>query len=322
MSNDWVSAILAWGQQAIDGEPIEVDRLGREQLFVAIEESLNAKERPADVELKGIRSSVISPFISVPLSGGLDSLVAYERAVDENLFVAPFYVALNTPYREAEEHALSQLRIKHTRIDFSIWPERWEPYKTGWKHILPLRNLLIIMSIAQLQSNVPTRIWLGATEGEIPITGGDKSQKFFRAVESLLNVLPTRHEIEFPLRHETKSDIVTGWIKSGKDPKRLLLTITCQDPQGGVACGACHACFNRWVALLNNGLDEPLVYNPLGVPANQLKVQQFEHALSEGNFDTWSERRILQTLYAWYSANKSTRLAQVADQLGKQVDLG
>jgi hypothetical protein len=55
--------------------------------------------------------------------------------------------------------------------------------------------------------------------------------------------------------------------------------------------------------MTNNSIKEDLINDPRSVPANQEKVEKFKQALRIKDFDTWSERRILQTLSAWYDGN-------------------
>lgn len=315
MRNDWVAAIRAWGQNAIDDKQLFMDYPGRDELFEAVLESLRAKENDRPVVPEDFSIFAKPPLILIPLSGGLDSLVAYERALEKSDDVRAFYVDMRTPYASDELHALGHLGIPFTFIDHGDWPQRWAPYETRWQHILPLRNLLIIMSIAKEEGLRPAQIWLGATEGEIPPHKGDKSLKFFLAAQRLLDTLPVKHTLEFPLRYETKSELVKWWIDSGRDVDRLLKTITCQNPMHGLACGACHACFNRWVALTNNALYEELAVDPVSVEANQIKIKKFEEALAIRDFDTWGRRRILQSLSAWYEATNDSRLIDVERDL-------
>lgn len=296
--NDWISQVLAWGQSAIDGDPLVFDSLGaRSALFVAVREALEAKEAPEGKELRVFTREVTTSLTLVPLSGGLDSLVAFERARRLGETRA-FYVALNTPYRDIEMRALHRIEPTTQLLNFSDWPERWVPYKTAWKHILPLRNLLIILAVARAAGDRPGMIWLGATAGEIPFKGGDKSLRFFDAVDTLLNTFPVKHMLEFPLRHETKSDLVAWWLREGLSVDRLLATVTCQAGTE-IPCGACHACFNRWVAMTNNDLSEPLLTDPHTVEDNVRKVRLFSEALDAKDFEVWSESRIRQTLEAW-----------------------
>ncbi len=314
--NDWAGAIRHWGQVAIDDGTLYLDRHRRASLFDSVIESLRAKENEKETVTADFREQSFKPLVLIPLSGGLDSLIAYERAVEQHADVLAFYVKLNTPYAQDELYALDRLEIEYQVIDHGDWPQRWAPYATRWQHILPLRNLLIIASVAQEVGIRPGEIWLGATEGEIPLSGGDKSLKFFKTVDTILASLPVAHSLEFPLRQETKSDLVAWWISSGRSRRRLLTTITCQAPIDGLACGACHACFNRWIALTNSGLHENLVSDPTGIPANQLKITKFEGVLGQGDFEVWSERRVLQSLSAWYAAKNDPRLHSIMARLG------
>lgn len=304
--NLWLDMIMRWGQDAIDGRPIRVDSAGsRQQLFVAVLESLAAKEAPPGLTIEPFAGHR-NPLIGVPLSGGLDSLVAYEMAREARFDVRPFYVKLNTPYVEAEMAAIKKIGIDVTLIDLGDWPRRWKPYQTEWQHILPLRNLAIIAAIAEKLDDEPGEIWLGATEGEIPIKGGDKSVRFFDAADTVLDTFPIKHTLRFPLKNLTKTDLVRWWIQKDKPIEQLTATITCQSPQAGRACGTCHACFNRWVAMSNNGIDEQMVFEPHTVQKNAEKVAAMQQALNDHEFGTWSERRIIQTLQAWARAVKST----------------
>lgn len=297
MTNSWVDKIKEWGQDSVDNKPLMLHTFGRNQLFESVIESFKPKENTRELELGAFPTS---KCVAIPLSGGLDSVVAYEMGKDAGHEMRPYYVKLRTPYAALELRALNTLGYDVTLIDHSDWPARWEPYKTRWQHILPGRNLLIIMSVAEAVSDRPVEIWLGATEGEIPLTGGDKSVRFFSATGRVLASLPVVHALRFPLKEMTKSDLVEWWINSGRDPADLLKTVTCQ---GGTdaPCGACHACFNRWIALRNNAISETMLADPRTVKSNAEKVAQFEAALASRSFDTWSERRIMQTLSAWYA---------------------
>ena len=295
-NNTWVNKILEWGQAAVDGKPIWLDQDGREHLFVPVLESLYAKEYKGDLDIRipGER------LIIVPLSGGLDSLVAYSRAVESGEETRAYYVALNSTYREAELHALSEMGMSFRYLDYSFFPQGWKPYETSWAHIMPLRNLLVICAIAESVSDRSGKLWLGATEGEIPDQGGDKSLRFFEATSFILDSFPIKHKLQFPLRYETKTDLVTWWLETNHSVDILLKSITCQDPTPTfMACGACHACFNRWVAFRNNDLKEPMVTDPKSVQKNADKVEQFRAAMERSDYSTWSRRRMEQTLSAW-----------------------
>jgi len=303
--NSWLDQVMAWGQAAIDEKPIVLDSHGgRAQYFVAVEESLHAKEHVQELTIKQTARDVSQRLIAVPLSGGMDSLFAYERAMEEfPATVRAFYVKLNSPYAEAELRALHTLKLDFEVLDYSHWPERWVPYKTAWRHILPLRNLAIILAIAE-ELDSPAEIWLGATHGEIPPVGGDKSMRFFDAVDTILDTYPIKHTLKFPLRSDTKTDLVHWWIESDRSREVLLRTVTCQALVDGQACGRCHACFNRWVALSNNGIQEVMLSDPASQLANAQKVVLMEEAQRQKDYSQWSEKRILQTLSAWYRVHQ------------------
>lgn len=302
MPNNWVSKIQEWGQAAIDDKEVVLDMAGRLALFGAVKESLAAKENTNPVDIVNPKYEAYTKRVLLPYSGGLDSYIAYWRAKDLQHDVTAYMVRLNTPYADLEMEAAESLDADFEVIDMGDWPERWKPYKTRWQHILPLRNLLIILAIASHDGGMPGEIWLGATSGEIPDKGGDKSLEFFEAADKILATLPVRHVLRFPLRYETKTDLVAWWLKSGRDPEELKKTITCQAGTP-LPCGACHACFNRWVAMTNNGITEKSLKNPKSVPANAEKVVKFREALEKRDFSVWGEQRIKQTLSAWEKSN-------------------
>lgn len=301
--NTWVAKVLEWGQAAIDEEEIVLDQSGRNDLFVAVRESLVPKENTETVNIIDPKYEDYKKRVLLPFSGGLDSYIAYTRAVDNGYDVIAYAVKLNTPYAKLEMDAIDRLGVPHVMIDHGHWPRRWEPYKTRWQHILPLRNLLIIAAVAEADGGLPAEIWLGATAGEIPDTGGDKSIRFFEAADRILSTMPVKHTLKFPLSGETKTDLVAWWISKGKDPEELKKTITCQAGTE-IACGECHACFNRWVALSNNCIKEKYNKPPRSVPANEEKVRLFREALANKDFSVWGEKRIIQTLNAWENTDE------------------
>jgi 7-cyano-7-deazaguanine synthase in queuosine biosynthesis len=300
--NTWSAKILEWGQAAIDDKEIVLDQSGRVDLFVAVRESLIPKENTELLNIIDPKYESYKPRVLLPFSGGLDSYIAYTRAVDNDYDVIAYAVKLNTPYAEREMKAIDLLGVPHIMLDHSGWPRRWEPYKTRWQHILPLRNLLIITAIAEADGGLPAEIWLGATAGEIPEVGGDKSVRFFETADRILRTMPVRHTLKFPLSNETKTELVAWWIAKGKDPDELRKTVTCQTGTL-VPCGECHACFNRWVAMSNNGIKELMIKDPKTVTTNIEKVRKFREALDSRDFSVWSEKRILQTLNAWENSN-------------------
>ena len=91
-----------------------------------------------------------------------------------------------------------------------------------------------------------------------------------------------------PFFEMTKTDMVSWYINRGEDPKLLLATRSCfgilHDP-----CGKCGACFRRWVALTNNGLEEEYVY-PIteweGIPhyIEKMKAGQYDPKRTEETF--------------------------------------
>jgi hypothetical protein len=53
----------------------------------------------------------------------------------------------------------------------------------------------------------------------------------------------------------TKTEMVKWYLGAGLDPQILISTRSCYSP-GDNRCGACSACFRRWVAFTNNDISE------------------------------------------------------------------
>lgn len=302
MRNTWVDKIQEWGQAAIDDQDVILDQSGRIDVFEAVRESLVPKENTVAPSIVDPKYESYKKRALVPYSGGLDSYIACHRAIAMGYDLTAYYVNLKTTYARLELEACESLDVDFEYIEHGNWPQGWKPYTTRWQHILPLRNLLIVTTVASHDGGMPGEIWLGATAGEIPASGGDKSLRFFEAAERILETFPVRHKLKFPLANETKTDLVAWWLSTGRDPEILRKTITCQ---GGtdIPCGECHACFNRWVAMTNNGIEEKTLKDPRVVESNTKKISLFREALVNRDFSVWGEKRILQTLNAWEKMN-------------------
>src|SRR3989304_665732 len=77
--------------------------------------------------------------------------------------------------------------------------------KDNWSHILPGRNLLFIAQVAELHPCDPVDIYFAATNGEMPLVGGDKSLSFLTMVNNLLH--PFGKKVRTPIADYTKTDL-------------------------------------------------------------------------------------------------------------------
>jgi 7-cyano-7-deazaguanine synthase in queuosine biosynthesis len=197
-------------------------------------------------------------------TGGLDSVCAY--------------------------YLLGEPRCVHVNLDGKTWNDAWNAHddlgipvefaESRWDrdthaptsedgHI-PLRNL----HLATVGALYGDRVILGAVRGE---SSPDKSDKFLRAASKALTAASKGRtiKVEAPLKHMTKRQLVAALITHvGEKRGREIVASTrsCYSlyhPR----CGACMACFRRWVALSLNGIHE-----------------QHENPPWEWGVPTWGER--------------------------------
>ena len=99
-------------------------------------------------------------------------------------------------------------------------------------------------------------VYFGALEGEIKEKlGGDKSRKFIELMRREYSKLPFPFTLELPLENMTKDDLVDFAQKElGLSSDYLRKTVTCFDGAQR-QCGKCQACFRRYCAFFNAGID-------------------------------------------------------------------
>jgi 7-cyano-7-deazaguanine synthase in queuosine biosynthesis len=243
-----------------------------------IGESLKAKENPTVIKF-------VKPSNSwaIPVSGGLDSTLAYFLANKPGLI--PIYVNHGQPYAERELKVLRNLSIKH------VWEKIKLPEVEGdWKHIFPLRNFYIF-KVAAAYTN--TGIIFAALDGEIPRKGGDKSQRFLSLCRQYFNL-----KIETPFAKCGKSDIIKLLKKDTryKDRYREIVSQTYSCFKGEeIHCGECRACLRKFIACKQNDIDLEFQKNPLD---NKEMIERYKEvmlkALQEKDYSLYSKRRCLE----------------------------
>lgn len=197
-------------------------------------------------------------------SGGLDSFLAWEL-LHHHYTTTNVFVDVGQKYLQKERQAVQRLadaiqgfplvHVKAANLSAFELPSG----------IIPNRNAHLILAAA----TVAERIALGVLKGEI---NSDKSQPFFFAMEFMLNIanrgqywngsVGKKYEVFSPLRDKTKSEAIADYLRRGKDPGLLHLTVSCYAADGE-RCGRCPSCFKRWVAMVNNGLHEAYDSPPL-----------------------------------------------------------
>ncbi len=276
------------------------------EMQMMAEDMFNVPECPMeDTKFKYHRGCTIA----VPVTGGLDSTVLYLRATEEVYqrrfrdgsdvvdfwMVAPYYVYFGQPYAAKETIAIESFTMPGTHI--LLGHGKIADETKYWKHIIPGRNLYVLSLIAEHMQG--GEIWFGAVDGEMPLTGGDKSRYFIGAVNRLFSKLPYPVTVETPLEKETKTDLVKWWLDNGYSKEMLDKTVSCFHPEEQ-HCGACQACLRKWIAYTNNGLTlETTVPVKKGCVEFITKYRNLMGtAVRDRNFMHYSERRCIQTLAA------------------------
>ena len=202
----------------------------------------------------------------VLVSGGLDSYVAYFEAVrrfgaDE---VEGLFIDYGQPYLKRERSAINALfspwnvrKISVPLVELQRRPTPEDPEIYG-------RNLLL----AFYGSLLAKRVWLSSLESEVQVRPGtwDHGPIFSHAASSLFSLIfqSVRPEtiVESPWADKTKSQVLSYALNDlNLHENGLNLTVSCY-AGSALPCGECKACFKRWVAFANNGLEEKFMSHP------------------------------------------------------------
>lgn len=187
-------------------------------------------------------------------SGGVDSFALWHLLGQP----APVYVRLGHKYEAAELQTIERLQqsVPALRVRVVDGPQVGKTEQRDG-HI-PHRNLLLVTTVAALYQ--PDVVYLGALRGE---TSRDKSRHFLGQATRLLSFAehaPLR--VEAPARGWTKTQLVRRFLRDfPQQVEALGVTRSCY-AASDLPCGRCMACFRRWVAMSNNGIQEEYETNP------------------------------------------------------------
>lgn len=210
-------------------------------------------------------------------SGGMDSFIAWEYLNRP----ATLYVDLQHRYAKQEMDAIIDT-IPWTIIDKRLSLKDQEDKDA---HI-PMRNAFLLM-IASFYNN---DIVLVVQKGEMTIP--DRSDKFFQSFGSWLSWMNnTTMKISTPFADMTKTQMVTWYLDSNLPIEMLLRTRSCFS-NTSTPCGACAACFRRWVALQNNGLHENYLLPMLQWDG----VKEYVTKMEQGKYDEMRTKETMQAL--------------------------
>lgn len=180
----------------------------------------------------------------VLFSGGMDSLIAWEYLGRPDRL----YVKMNHKYQDEELRQIRELSLPGKLIVADL--SELGKYEKDDAEI-PLRNLYLSMIAVNLGY---VDIWLSIQKDEMSIP--DRTISFMNKASDLLSVLRgSIVHVRTPFEFMDKVDMVTWYIDKGKDIDVLKNTWACYFPVNGKPCGGCGACFRRYVAFKENGLD-------------------------------------------------------------------
>ncbi len=180
-------------------------------------------------------------------SGGLDSYIAWHYLKKPRTV----FFALGHKY-SAWELVSVHKTIPNTMVDFSLDLGKTEQDDA----FIPLRNLYLAMGGTKYGDTIN----LVVQRGERDLR--DRSPVFFEDVSQMLSSLSKKLiVVKTPFADITKSEMVRWYIEEYKgDPQDLLKTRSCYSTLPG-PCGRCAACFRRWVAFKNNGIEEVTIHD-------------------------------------------------------------
>lgn len=198
-------------------------------------------------------------------SGGLDSLCAAWLLKPDVLL----FLKHGQRYESAESAAITWLQRRGQLPPQSQVVESTALQLGQFERpdaIIPMRNLLFV-TVASLYGET---VYLSAVDGDRSL---DKSKPFFIHSSDLLTYLygpqhwcePRNIQVAAPFHHMTKTDMVRHYLQAGAPAAALLTGLSCYDMDKHEArsarpCGICKACFRKWVALQNNGVEIPAGY--------------------------------------------------------------
>jgi hypothetical protein len=210
------------------------------------------------------------------LLSGLDSYIAWHFEGQPQTL----YCALGHRYQSKEEQWISELvpsTIREHTLNLGLWEEP-DAY-------IPMRNAFLVMVAAKYSDH----IILTVQKGELSLP--DRSPPFMHFASGLTSYLNDRNiSITSPFLHMTKTEMVRWYLDQGLPVANLLKTVSCYSGEDK-PCGRCNACFRRWVAFTNNGIEEAYQHNILEYEGIPIYLKKMKDGIYE-------EQRVNETLNA------------------------
>jgi 7-cyano-7-deazaguanine synthase in queuosine biosynthesis len=192
-------------------------------------------------------------------SGGFDS-VLQEWMINPDILL---YVDMHTSYSQRELEALDRLPARYQR-KLVIKDLPLGEYERENKY-LPYRNLIL----GTIAMEYGQHVYFGFNKTD---DAPDKDTVFISRLTRLFEHLNINcmgdmgwknqnFSFEAPFQNYTKTEMVGLCLRNGM-PKDVIQHIrSCYDGESKQGCGVCNVCLNKAVALINNGIFEPGLFD-------------------------------------------------------------
>ena len=207
------------------------------------------------------------------LSGGIDSAVLLDQLLKRGWDVVPFYVATGCVWQNCETAAidrflkrlaqpklsplvvltmpLADLYGRHWSITGARVPDDATPDEAVY---LPGRNPLLLIKPALWCAEHNVGQLALATLAANPFQ--DATTSFFSSFEDMLReAIGEQVQISRPFERLTKKQV----LETGRDLP-LELTFSCLSPAGGMHCGHCNKCAERYRGFIEAGIEDRTNY--------------------------------------------------------------
>lgn len=246
-------------------------------------------------------------------SGGMDTTIAYWYAQKVYGFseddILMLYVNYGQPYSWKELRAVDWFRrnnlVKNIRIvNVDLLRKEYKNIPTIDKQVVDGRNLLLAYFGAYWSEHL---VWIGALDGEMHKYMKDKNDVFFAMASDILSYVMDRWiVVDTPFDKMSKSEVLKWFIENVNNAEEMVNhTYTCYHPNE-LACGKCSACFKRWVAYENAGLDWRKYWKIEPWESKEAKklIEKYRVAYEKKDFSHYSEKRIRETVEALRSVGE------------------
>lgn len=211
--------------------------------------------------------------VCVLASGGIDSALLIQEALNQQREIYPLYVAFDFQWEPSELEILHRLlnRLRSTLLQplrvFPIayrefFPDHWGFHfqKVPDRHApdtdvgIPGRNFLLFSQAAvYAHAQELSEIWIGSLKGN---PYADADPVFFEQMENLTaQSLGRIIKIRAPFRNLAKWEIMSQFPDFP-----YSLTVTCLRPNGVLHCGNCNKCEERKKHFQKARLTDPTSY--------------------------------------------------------------